>query len=170
MSLFSTWLDLSTGLWDVSIAIVLIGKWTIALALAWLVHAALVGQNPRWRVALWRSTVVGLAVMPVFSACPPIVTYQHVTEERNSAGMRPTDSHPASARSTEISAARVVRPAQALVPVRERIEAIRPVPSPAPLVVTVSEIAPAAAKSREFRWEAESTRGCGQSGWPASWR
>ena len=126
MNLFLNWLDVSLGLREVSIGLVLIVKLTIVLALAWVAHGMLMRRNPRWRIALWRSTVVGLAVMPVFSACPPIVTYQHVTGERKSAVTRPTDSHSEIARSTEISAARAVRPAPALVPVRERIDAIRP--------------------------------------------
>ncbi len=154
MNLFLNWLDVSLGLREVSIGLVLIVKLTIVLALAWVAHGMLMRRNPRWRVALWRSTVVGLAVMPVFSACPPIVTYQHVTGERKSAETRPTDSHSEIARSTEISAARAVRPAPALVPVRERIDAIRPAPSLAPSVVTDSESAPAPAKSQEFRWDA----------------
>ena len=93
-------------------------------------------------------------MVPVLSACPPIVTYQHVTGERKSAETRPRDSHSEIVRSTEISAARAVRPAPALVPVRERIDAIRPAPSLAPSVVTDSESAPAPAKSQEFRWDA----------------
>ena len=138
------------------------------LALAWLAAWDSGGRNPRWRVALWRSTVVGLAVVPVLSACPPIVTYQHVTGERKSVESRSTESHPASVRSTEISAARAVRPAPALVPVRERIDAIRPAPSLAPSVVTDSESARLLRSPRNSVGMLESTRGCGQSGWPAS--
>ncbi|MCL4692132.1 MAG: M56 family metallopeptidase [Candidatus Hydrogenedentes bacterium] len=39
-------------------------KATVLLACAWIVHAALRGRNPRWRVLLWRATLVGLAVLP----------------------------------------------------------------------------------------------------------
>jgi beta-lactamase regulating signal transducer with metallopeptidase domain/thiol-disulfide isomerase/thioredoxin len=155
MSQFATWLDFSAGLWDASIRLVLIVKWTVVLALAWLAHGTLVGRNPRWRVALWRSTVVGLALVAVLSAGPPIVTYQHVIEEPTSVETRPTDPHPAFVPSTVIPAARAVRTAQVIVPVREQIEASRPAPKLAPSVVTVSQSAPAPAKSQGFRWEAQ---------------
>lgn len=39
-------------------------KATVLLACAWIVHAALRGRNPRWRVLLWRATLVALAVLP----------------------------------------------------------------------------------------------------------
>ena len=47
----------------------------MVLALAWLAHAMLSRRNPRWRVVLWRACVVGLALVVVLSAVPPIVTY-----------------------------------------------------------------------------------------------
>jgi peroxiredoxin len=43
----------------------LAGRWTALLILAWVVHAALAGRNPRWRVLLWRSAAVGLATVKV---------------------------------------------------------------------------------------------------------
>jgi hypothetical protein len=46
MSLFPTWLDFSAGLWDASIGLVLIVKWTVALALAWPAHGTLFGRDP----------------------------------------------------------------------------------------------------------------------------
>ena len=76
MSLFATWLEFFAGLLDASIGLVLIVKWTAVLALAWLAHGMLAGRNPRWRVALWRSAIVGLALVAVLSLAPPIVTYQ----------------------------------------------------------------------------------------------
>ncbi len=50
------------------------------LAVAWLAHGMLAGRNPRWRVALWRSAVVGVAMVAVLSAAPPIVKYHVVTD------------------------------------------------------------------------------------------
>ena len=35
-------------------------------------HAVLARSNPRWRVALWRSAVVGLAVIAGLMAAPPL--------------------------------------------------------------------------------------------------
>ena len=58
MSVLSTWLECSASLLDASAGVVLIVKWTAVLAVAWLLHRMLSGRNPRWRVALWRSTVV----------------------------------------------------------------------------------------------------------------
>ena len=81
MSLFATALEFFAGLSGDSIVLVLIVKWTAVLALAWLAHGMLVGRNPRWRVALWRSAIVGLAMVAVLSAAPPIVTYQSVPQD-----------------------------------------------------------------------------------------
>ncbi len=49
-------------------------RWTALLALAWLGHFALAGRNPRWRVALWRGAVVGVACVGVLSLAPPLLT------------------------------------------------------------------------------------------------
>ena len=84
MSVFSTWLEFSASLPDASIGLVLIVKWTAVLALAWLAHGMLAGRNPRWRVALWRSAVVGLALVAVLSLAPPIVTYRSVPRDQPS--------------------------------------------------------------------------------------
>src|SRR5690242_394503 len=54
----------------------LVGRWTSLLALAWGVHLALTGCNPRWRVALWRSVVVGLGAIAILLAAPPVVTWR----------------------------------------------------------------------------------------------
>ncbi len=90
MSRFSTWLNFATGLWDVSIGPVLIVKWTIVLVLAWLVHGMLARRNPRWRVAVWRSAVVGLALVAILSGVPPIVTYRLVPGEQPLVNVVPT--------------------------------------------------------------------------------
>ncbi len=41
-------------------------------------------RNPRWRVALWRSAVVGLALVAILSGVHPIVTYRLVFREQPS--------------------------------------------------------------------------------------
>jgi len=61
------------GLVGGSIALILVVKWTVVLALAWMIHATLLRCNPRWRVALWRATVVGIALVALLSSAPPIV-------------------------------------------------------------------------------------------------
>ena len=88
MSLLVTALEFFAGVPDDSIGPVLIVKWTAVLALAWLAWAAcLVGRNPRWRVALWRSSIVGLAMVAALSVAPPIVTYQSVARDSPSVGV-----------------------------------------------------------------------------------
>ncbi len=58
--------------WGFSLA----GRWTALLVLAWVVHGALGGRNPRWRVLLWRSAAVGLATIVLLTAAPPFVTWR----------------------------------------------------------------------------------------------
>ncbi|MGO8748898.1 MAG: M56 family metallopeptidase [Thermoguttaceae bacterium] len=43
----------------------LLGKITLLLALAWLIHVALERQNPRWRILLWRGAAVAMIVLGV---------------------------------------------------------------------------------------------------------
>ena len=62
------WVDLPIGL-------VLAAKWTVILGLAWLAHGLLAGQNPRWRVALWRGAMIDVVLIAVLSLAPPIVKY-----------------------------------------------------------------------------------------------
>jgi hypothetical protein len=57
------------------IGLAVIARWTAVLALAWLGHGMLARRNPRWRVALWRTTVAGIALVAVLSAVPPFMTY-----------------------------------------------------------------------------------------------
>ena len=49
---------------DAPVWCLLLLKITAILALAWLVHLALFGANPRWRVLLWRMTAAGLIALP----------------------------------------------------------------------------------------------------------
>lgn len=48
-------------------------KATVLLALAWLVHFALRGRNPRWRVVLWRAVFAGLIALPVAEWALPAI-------------------------------------------------------------------------------------------------
>jgi hypothetical protein len=68
MSLLASWPDSSIGL---ALAI----KWTLVLVLAWLGHGLLARRNPRWRVALWRTVLVGLGAVAILAGVPPIVAY-----------------------------------------------------------------------------------------------
>ncbi|MGA2799112.1 MAG: hypothetical protein ABSE63_16150, partial [Thermoguttaceae bacterium] len=49
---------------DAPVWILLLLKITAILGLAWLVHLALFGANPRWRILLWRMTAAGLIALP----------------------------------------------------------------------------------------------------------
>jgi beta-lactamase regulating signal transducer with metallopeptidase domain/thiol-disulfide isomerase/thioredoxin/protocatechuate 3,4-dioxygenase beta subunit len=60
-------------MFEAGVGPVLVAKWTLVLALAWLVHAALAGRNPRWRVALWRGAMLGVGLIAALALIPPIV-------------------------------------------------------------------------------------------------
>ncbi len=74
MNVFSIVFDAVAHLANGSTGPVLIAKWTLLLALAWLAHAALAGRNPRWRVALWRGAMLGITTIAVLAMAPPIVS------------------------------------------------------------------------------------------------
>jgi beta-lactamase regulating signal transducer with metallopeptidase domain len=73
MSLPSHWAGSLASLADGSIGPVLVAKWTLVLALAWMAHAALARRNPRWRVVLWRGAVLGVGLVGALAAVPPIL-------------------------------------------------------------------------------------------------
>jgi len=73
MSAFSAWRQSLAGVVAGSIVLVPVAKLTVLLAVAWLAHGMLAGRNPRWRVALWRATLVGVVLVAVLSLAPPIV-------------------------------------------------------------------------------------------------
>ncbi len=67
----------------------LLGKLTLLLGAGWLIHAALRGRNPRWRIVLWRTVAVGClllsaqALFPAgwnFALLPPSETERSVKE------------------------------------------------------------------------------------------
>ncbi|MGP0066042.1 MAG: hypothetical protein ACLQGP_20885 [Isosphaeraceae bacterium] len=60
----------------------LVVRWTALLALVWIGHRALAGRNPRWRVALWRAAMVGVAGVGVLSLAPPMPTIPVVPAAR----------------------------------------------------------------------------------------
>jgi beta-lactamase regulating signal transducer with metallopeptidase domain/thiol-disulfide isomerase/thioredoxin len=80
---------------DVGPGAVLVARWTLLLALAWLAHAALAGCNPRWRVALWRGAMLGFALVAALSMAPPIVTYRLAAPVGPIAEVQPEPAPPA---------------------------------------------------------------------------
>ncbi len=62
----------------------LVARWTALLAVAWLAHCVQSGRNPRWRVALWRATVVGIAGVGALTFAPPVLTVPVVPTPRSS--------------------------------------------------------------------------------------
>ena len=85
MSVFSALCQSITGVLGESVVLVLVAKWTVLLAVAWLAHGMLVRCNPRWRVALWRTTSVGVVLVAVLSWAPPIVEYRFAPAGRATA-------------------------------------------------------------------------------------
>ena len=163
MSLLTTALEFFSGLSADSIALVLIVKWTAVLALAWLAHGVFVGRNPRWRVALWRSAIVGLAMVAVLSAAPPIVTYQSVSRDSPSVPAAPSLATAQAALGQGTVATILER--QPGSPVHPEtvvgssdcltIRRDEPLARPRPMPI---------ASNGDLGWP----RGCGRSGWPAS--
>jgi beta-lactamase regulating signal transducer with metallopeptidase domain len=150
MSRFAVWLDFFAAWIDASIGLVLVVKWTVVLALAWLAHGILAGWNPRWRVMLWRSAVVGLALVTVLSTTvPPIVTFQSGPRDQPSVDL---------ARTAPASRAIKGRGAPAIIPQRETPVPIRPVAAVSSSVVPIRHDeprpAPAAAEAQGSPWGA----------------
>jgi beta-lactamase regulating signal transducer with metallopeptidase domain/thiol-disulfide isomerase/thioredoxin len=144
MSRFSTtWSAFSAGLPDASIGLVLIAKWSAVLALAWLAHGMLAGRNPRWRVALWRSAIVGLALVSVLSLVPPIVTYRPVTQDQPIMEI---------AQTVPTTPTVEVREAPAIVREREPTVPTRPVVTVGSSAVEVRRVEPASTEVHGFRW------------------
>ena len=52
--------------------VLLVAKATVLLAAGWLVHFALGGKNPRWRVLVWRTVSMGVVVLFALALCPPL--------------------------------------------------------------------------------------------------
>ena len=113
------------GLVGESIALILVVKWTIVLALAWVIHATLLRCNPRWRVTLWRATVVGIALVGLLSLAPPIVKY-HLADRGQAAVVRSVPNEPAEESRAKAEA----------VAVKVSTEIIDPVSAAAPMVQT----------------------------------
>ena len=120
MSAFAAWSESIAGLAGDSIVLVLVAKWTVVLVMAWLAHATFAGGNPRWRVALWRATVVGVGLVALLSSAPPIVKYR----------LAPTGATAVQiVRSAAIAPAGKDRAVHEAVSVRDSIEAIDRAPA-----------------------------------------
>ncbi len=74
MNTLSTWI-VSAALDPAAPVVWLTVKFTVYLAIAWIVHAALRRLNPRWRVLLWRSSVAGFVILAAFSYLPPLMSW-----------------------------------------------------------------------------------------------
>lgn len=82
-----TWLSIALGrLTDAPMGPALAAKLTALLGVAWLGHRALTGRNPRWRVALWRGSIAGLALIAALSCGPPLVRWPIAAEARLAVG------------------------------------------------------------------------------------
>jgi beta-lactamase regulating signal transducer with metallopeptidase domain/peroxiredoxin len=134
MSAFSAWSRSIAGLAGDSIVLVLVVKWMVVLAMAWLAHGMLSGRNPRWRVALWRATVVGVALVAFLSSAPPIVEYRFAPAGPSAVEV---------VRSVSTAPAAKDRAAPEAVSVRESLEAIDPAPASAPVARTGGGTRPA---------------------------
>ena len=62
--------------------VVVLLKITLVLAAAWILHGALGHANPRWRVWLWRTTIVGLAWPAVWACGLPVWNWTVATTMR----------------------------------------------------------------------------------------
>jgi beta-lactamase regulating signal transducer with metallopeptidase domain len=79
---------------NVPLAVSLLVRWTVLLALAWVAHAALARRNPRWRVVLWRAALVGLAAIGLFAFAPPVVRIERSSPKRSTvAAVSETPGH-----------------------------------------------------------------------------
>ena len=60
---------------------VLLGKATVLLAAAWMIHCVLIRTNPRWRVLLWRGAAVALLVLPLVGLALPAIELRVASPE-----------------------------------------------------------------------------------------
>jgi beta-lactamase regulating signal transducer with metallopeptidase domain len=74
MNTLSTWIVSATED-PVAPVVWLTVKFTVYLAILWLVHALLHRLNPRWRVLLWRSSIAGFVVLAAFFYLPPLMSW-----------------------------------------------------------------------------------------------
>ena len=68
---------------DAPVWCLLLLKITAMLCLAWLVHLALFGANPRWRVLLWRMTAAGLIALPAIVWLLPAMQIRFIPSPEN---------------------------------------------------------------------------------------
>ncbi len=80
MNLLATLIGWVAPLADAPVALAWLGKCSAWLGLAWTLDRSLAGRNPRWRVALWRGTIVGLPVIAGLSCLPPLLAWPVIPE------------------------------------------------------------------------------------------
>jgi beta-lactamase regulating signal transducer with metallopeptidase domain/peroxiredoxin len=134
----SIWTRSLSSLTEAGIGPVLVAKWTLLLALAWMAHAALVGRNPRWRVALWRGAMLGVALVAALAFTPPIVPWPVARPMPGASFEQPAATNGPSR--SEPDPSRVVMPAPAsrTTEHREAVDSIVP-PMPSPELVAMPE-------------------------------
>ncbi|TWU59495.1 hypothetical protein Poly51_22830 [Rubripirellula tenax] len=64
-TLFSRWVE---SFVDAPWIVTALLKMTIVLMIAWTLHFALRQANPRWRVILWRSAIIGVLAVATLDA------------------------------------------------------------------------------------------------------
>ncbi len=65
--------------------IALLAKATLLLSAGWILHRILRPANPRWRVLLWRTALVGLGLLPVLQLLVPRWQIELLTPQRPAA-------------------------------------------------------------------------------------
>ena len=70
-ALLSRWIETGVGAdWAVGF----LAKLTLLLAVAWLLHAALVRANPRWRVLVWRGSAASALIVLALTLAGPAIS------------------------------------------------------------------------------------------------
>ncbi len=91
----------------------LLTKATLLLAVAWVVHFSLARANPRWRTLLWRGTLVGLALVAVWTAALPGLEIRIQTPASASATPTPSSQPMPSERDPRVGVPAVAHRAEA---------------------------------------------------------
>jgi beta-lactamase regulating signal transducer with metallopeptidase domain/protocatechuate 3,4-dioxygenase beta subunit len=96
---------------------VLLGKTTLLVLVAWLLHLALARANPRWRVFLWRGVTVGLVLLAGWSVGLPGLEIRVSVPQRVAPAPRPDPVQAAAGRDASNPPSSYELPTEAPVPV-----------------------------------------------------